>query len=425
MEAIYTEVDLECNSPLDFDAEDTEQGSNVDEHNENEGLNDTEMLYLSKAGNEGLLAEELLSWVQREDHFRCPYSIYLHAQTGVPKLRCREKAVQWILKTQQTHDLSTVTASLAVNYVDRVLVRLSAKDLETFPLDVLPVACLSIACKMDERFEYTPEELQLFIPVFSIIPSQTVNQMEEAVLRLLDWRMSSLVPVSFVNHILCMLVPYSNTLCSTDGPCLSSDAYAKDRWLEIIKSAMGRTCRYLLLCLSDVELLTFRPSEIAVTALLNALDPAVVSAGALQTVLAAVKSCSGRIESCSEELQRLLSSSQQMSDATTRPDMLTVPSTPEQKVSMPRHVLVSPAFKENPERSTPVKSLQWDACVLRDLNAEVSRGCKRDSSGGLSISQAGDELVYRGDQQALERGVDGVSYRYSEVNAHVAKVARR
>mmetsp|Transcript_164 Transcript_164/g.417 ORF Transcript_164/g.417 Transcript_164/m.417 type:complete len:422 (-) Transcript_164:303-1568(-) len=421
MDPLGLEVDLECNSPLDLDAEDPEPVSNVDEHNENEILNSTELVYLSKAGNEGLLTEELQSWVERENVFRCPYSCYLHAQAGARKLRSRGRAVRWILKTQQTHDLSAVTASLAVNYVDRMLNLLSAKDLDNFRLDVLPVACLSIACKMDERFEYTPEELQMFSPPFSIISSQTVNQMEEKVLLTLDWRMCSLVPVSFVNHVLCMLIPFSSTHCPSEDPCLSTEADALDRWLEMLKHVWERTCRYLLLCLADVELLTFRPSELAVTAVVEALGPERVSASAMQRVLAALNTSSARIESCGEDLQRVLSMSQQH-DSPSQTEMHLVPSTPEKTIPLPRRAAVSPASKENPAISTPGRSLNWDAHVLQDLNAEISRGAtKRDFSAGAT---AEDEFAHKGDQ-AIDWGADGAAFRRSDTDGHVAKMARR
>lgn len=414
------EVDLECNSPLDFD-DDAEQVNNVDEHNESEGLNGTELLCLSKAGSQGVLTEELQLFVERESRFRCPYSCYLHGQVGPRKLRTRVKGVQWILKTQKTHDLSVITASLAVNYLDRVLNLLSAKDLDTFQLEVLPIACLSIACKMDERFEYSPEELQLFSPPFAVVPSQLVSKMEETVLLSLDWRVSSLVPVSFVNHMLCLLAPFSNTQDPTTESSLTLETDTLDKWLDMIKSACERSCRYLLLGLADVELLTFRPSELALTAVLAALDPELVSTNALQTALDSVGSSANRIESCNEELQRVLSD--QKPDGSTQTDTLPVPSTPEQKISLPRRAILSPSFKENSAKRSAGKSLKLEAYVLRDLNAEVARGGKRESSGVGSV-QTGDQCAQKGDQISA-RAVDGVAYRQVEVDGHVAKAARR
>jgi len=432
METIGTEFDLECNSPCDFgDIGDDESDDEPDHEQEdgprkpeNEELNEAELLFLSDAGGDmGVLIKDQLpsSWLQSEEDCRCSRACYQEAQGGVRKLLSREKGVQWILKTQKSHKLSTITASLAVSYLDRMMGKLSTQELETFRLDVLPIACLHIACKMEENFTYyTPEELQLFCPEQPVLPSALVNMMEKVILVALDWRMNAPVPAFYATQIICLLLPYSSTCCPTSEPRALKDTCcpltgprnfkASDptkSWLESLKPVWKRTSHLLLVCLSDPSMLSFLPSEIALTAVKAALDPGLVSAKTLEEVTALLTTCSTRVGSCDETLQRLAASSQPMAVETSddriiaRDDVLAVPSTPEHKLSMTRRVsAASPSVHTKfPMECLPVKNVQgWESHVLRGLNGDFSRGLKR-----LNVN----------------------SHFIVEGEGHVAKVARR
>ncbi|KAM7487346.1 hypothetical protein LguiB_024830 [Lonicera macranthoides] len=90
------------------------------------------------------LIEEERKYVPGIDYFQRFHSQALDTSA-------REKSVEWILKVQRYYDFHPLTAYLSVNYLDRFLYshRLPAAT-SGWPMQLLSVACLSLAAKMEE-----------------------------------------------------------------------------------------------------------------------------------------------------------------------------------------------------------------------------------------------------------------------------------
>ncbi|KAM7464598.1 hypothetical protein LguiA_032719 [Lonicera macranthoides] len=110
----------------------------------------------------------------------------------------REESVAWILKVQRYYCFQPLTAYLAVNYLDRFLYsRRLPTQTSGWPLQLLCVACLSIAAKMEEPLVPSLLDLQVEGAKYIFEP-RTIRRMEFLVLGILDWRLRSITPFSFI-----------------------------------------------------------------------------------------------------------------------------------------------------------------------------------------------------------------------------------
>ncbi|XWS68950.1 hypothetical protein CRYUN_Cryun04dG0137700 [Craigia yunnanensis] len=109
----------------------------------------------------------------------------------------REESVAWILKVQAYYNFQPLTAYLSVNYLDRFLY---SRRLPTsgWPLQLLSVACLSLAAKMEEPLVPSLLDLQVEGAKYIFEP-KTIRRMELLVLTVLDWRLRSVTPFSFID----------------------------------------------------------------------------------------------------------------------------------------------------------------------------------------------------------------------------------
>lgn len=71
-------------------------------------------------------------------------------EIGTPLALVRRDAVDWILKVQAHYDFAALTAVLAVNYLDRFLVRLRPWRDQPWMGQLSAVACLTLAAKVEE-----------------------------------------------------------------------------------------------------------------------------------------------------------------------------------------------------------------------------------------------------------------------------------
>ncbi|KAK2985327.1 hypothetical protein RJ640_029471 [Escallonia rubra] len=111
----------------------------------------------------------------------------------------REDSVAWILKVQRYYGFQPLTAYLSVNYLDRFLYsRRLAAQTNGWPLQLLSVACLSLAAKMEEPLVPSLLDLQVESAKYIFEP-RTIQRMELVVLSVLDWRLRSVTPFSFIS----------------------------------------------------------------------------------------------------------------------------------------------------------------------------------------------------------------------------------
>ncbi|GFY89508.1 similar to CYCLIN D3;2 [Actinidia rufa] len=122
-----------------------------------------------------------------------PHSQYLRSID----LTARQDSISWILKVHSHYQFRPLTAFLSVNYFDRFLSSHSFPA-NGWPFQLLAVACLSVAAKMEEPFVPLLLDLQVLEPRFVFEP-KTVQRMELWVMANLDWRLRSVTPPSITS----------------------------------------------------------------------------------------------------------------------------------------------------------------------------------------------------------------------------------
>ncbi|XP_017224172.1 cyclin-D1-1 isoform X2 [Daucus carota subsp. sativus] len=110
----------------------------------------------------------------------------------------RQASVAWILKVQRYYGFQPLTAYLSVNYMDRFLNCHSLPETNGWPMQLLSTACLSLAAKMEEPMVPSLLDLQVEGAKFLFEP-KTIRRMEFLVLGVLDWRLRSITPFTFLS----------------------------------------------------------------------------------------------------------------------------------------------------------------------------------------------------------------------------------
>ncbi|PUZ51904.1 hypothetical protein GQ55_6G228700 [Panicum hallii var. hallii] len=140
--------------------------------------------------------------VEREpEHMpRSDYGERLRGGDGVD-LCVRREGVDWIWKVYTYYNFGPVTAYLAVNYLDRFLSRYELPDGKDWMTQLLSVACLSLAAKMEETF--VPQSLDLQVgDARYVFEAKMIQRMELLVLSTLNWRMQAVTPFSYLDYFL-------------------------------------------------------------------------------------------------------------------------------------------------------------------------------------------------------------------------------
>ncbi|KAG6407871.1 hypothetical protein SASPL_130871 [Salvia splendens] len=161
----------------------------------------------------------------------------------------RSEFIAWILKVHRYYGFQPLTAYLSVNYFDRFVSCHHLPKMNGWPLQLLSVACLSLAAKMEERLVPSLLDFQVEDAKYIFEP-RTVQRMELLVLRVLYWRLGSISPF-------CYLSLFAHKI---DPSRIYSD-FLTTRAREIIFSTIQET-----------SLLECRPSCIAATAILCAAN---------------------------------------------------------------------------------------------------------------------------------------------------------
>ncbi|XP_062194873.1 cyclin-D4-2-like [Phragmites australis] len=178
---------------------------------------------------------------EREHMPRADYGERLRGGGGV--LCVRREAIDWIWKVYTYYNFGPLTAYLAVNYLDRFLSRYELPEGKDWMTQLLSVACLSLAAKMEETA--VPQSLDLQVgDARYVFEAKTIQRMELLVLSTLNWRMQAVTPFSYLDYFL---------------KKLNGGNAAPRSWL--FQSAE------LILCVArGTGCIEFRPSEIAAAA---------------------------------------------------------------------------------------------------------------------------------------------------------------
>ncbi|XP_020584214.1 cyclin-D2-1-like [Phalaenopsis equestris] len=176
--------------------------------------------------------------------------------SGSLDITARQDAINWILKVSEFYRFHPLTAYLSINYLDRFL-SLNALPQQngkkhgvgSWTMQLLSVACLSVAAKMEETHVTLFPDLQIFNPEFVFDP-RTICRMELLLMSALRWRMRALTPFDFISYFGAAII------LSDDG--------------SVHPPPFSRSADLILSTHRVVDFLGFRPSVIAASAVLCA-----------------------------------------------------------------------------------------------------------------------------------------------------------
>ncbi|KAF5449802.1 hypothetical protein F2P56_030214 [Juglans regia] len=201
----------------------------------------------SDVDSQACSVESINEFIEYERNFVPGFDYLARFRSQSLDASAREESVAWILKVQAYYGFQPLTAYLSVNYLDRFLYSRRLPETNGWPLQLLSVACLSLAAKMEEPLVPSLLDLQVEGAKYIFEP-RTIRRMELLVLGVLDWRLRSITPFSFIAYFACKL----DSTGTHDGFLLS-------RATEIILSNI-----------QEASFLEFWPSCIAAAAILCA-----------------------------------------------------------------------------------------------------------------------------------------------------------
>lgn len=189
-----------------------------------------------------LQSDEILCLVFEREHELLPRGDFLQRlRSGDLDLCVRKEALDWIYKAHAHYKFGALSVCLAVNYLDRFLSLYELPSGKKWTVQLLAVACLSLAAKMEEVNVPVSVDLQVADPKF-VFESKTIKRMELLVLSTLKWRMQACTPCSFIDYFLRKI---------NDVDMLPSG------------SLINRSIQFILRTMKGIDFLEFRPSEIS------------------------------------------------------------------------------------------------------------------------------------------------------------------
>ncbi|KAG2702130.1 hypothetical protein I3760_06G076000 [Carya illinoinensis] len=148
--------------------------------------------------------ESIADFIEDERNFVPGFDYLARFRSQSLDASAREESVAWILKVQAYYNFQPLTTYLSVNYLDRFLYSRRSPHTNGWQLQLLSVACLSLAAKMEEPLVPSLLDLQVEGAKYIFAPS-TIGRMELLVLSVLDWRLRSITPFSFIGYFACKL----------------------------------------------------------------------------------------------------------------------------------------------------------------------------------------------------------------------------
>lgn len=189
-------------------------------------------------------------FANESDHM--PHLLSFHPSDS--RFSIRRTALSLIAQAKFSYGLDPFLVYLSVNYVDRFLSKQEILDTRPWIPHILVVASLSLAAKMRNSNSSLLHTVLQREGDF-VFDAQSVQRMEKIILALLQWRMRSITPFSFLQYFLSLLNIQDSTLSQS----------LNTRASDIIFNVQH-----------DLKLLEHKPSIIAASALLSAiqdLDP--------------------------------------------------------------------------------------------------------------------------------------------------------
>ncbi|CAN4126760.1 unnamed protein product [Withania somnifera] len=184
--------------------------------------------------------ESFCFMVEKEKEF-LPKDDYLkRLRSGDLDLNVRREAVNWIWKAHVHYGFGELSFCLSINYLDRFLSLYELPRGKTWTCQLLAVACLSLAVKMEEITVPLIVDLQVGEPKF-LFEGKTIQRMELLVLSTLRWRMKAYTPCTFIDY------------------------FMRKMNLDDISSRqlVSRSIQLIVSTAKGIDFLEFKPSEIA------------------------------------------------------------------------------------------------------------------------------------------------------------------
>lgn len=113
----------------------------------------------------------------------------------------RKESVDWMIRVSTHYGFVALTTILAVNYFDRFLSSPSFQKDKPWMNQLVAVACLSVASKVEEIQAPLLLDLQMEGTKY-VFESKTIMKMELLVLSSLDWKMNPVTPLAFFDYIM-------------------------------------------------------------------------------------------------------------------------------------------------------------------------------------------------------------------------------
>lgn len=188
-----------------------------------------------------LQSDECLVLMIGKECEHMPAGDYLERlRNGDLDIGARDEILDWISKVHSNFNFGPMCAYLAVNYLDRFLSEYELPKGKAWMMQLLGVACLSIAAKMEETDVPLSLDLQGGDAKF-VFEAKTIQKMELLVLSTLKWRMQAITPFSFIDYFV---------------KKINSDQTAS-------RSSINESVQLILRTLKGIHFLEYKPSEIA------------------------------------------------------------------------------------------------------------------------------------------------------------------
>lgn len=196
-----------------------------------------------------LLSEECIVLMVEGESDHLPRDDYLiRLRNGDLDLKIRREAIDWIGKVQAHYNFGPLCAYLSVNYMDRFLSAYELPRGKAWMMQLLAVACLSLAAKVEETDVPLCLDLQVCESKF-VFEAKTIQRMELLVLSTLKWRMQPITPFSLIDNFLWRI---------------NHDQRPP-------KSSITRSIELISNTNKGIDFLEFRPSEIAAAVAMSVL----------------------------------------------------------------------------------------------------------------------------------------------------------
>ncbi|KAL5102558.1 hypothetical protein RYX36_006885 [Vicia faba] len=188
-----------------------------------------------------LLSDESVKVLIGKECYHVPASDYVsRLKIGDLDLEGRMEAIDWIQKVGMHFGFGPLCLYLAVNFMDRFLSAVDMLKDRMWSIQLLAVASLYLAAKIDETAVPRSLDMQMNEKKY-LFDNKTILKMELMILSTLNWRMHSITPFSFIDYFL-------NKLNHDQVP--TEDSFAQSFQL-IMRTIRG------------TDFIQFKPSEIA------------------------------------------------------------------------------------------------------------------------------------------------------------------